>query len=135
MFKPVGTILANRRFGKSSGAILALSVKRVAKDVINRELSDLGDEILATIAVKNYRNGTLTIGCPQLVAAELYVRSGGLKGDINKVLGGKIIEKIVFRVKWPLLVKKGNVIPDLIGDQILNQVEDDNPDSEARFVT
>src|SRR3989344_4633313 len=99
MFKPVGTILANRRFGKSSGAILALSVKRVAKDVINRELSDLGDEIFATIAVKNYRNGTLTICCPQLVAAELYVRSGGLKGDINKVLGGKIIEKIVFRVK------------------------------------
>lgn len=99
MFKPVGSILAARRFGKSSGAILALSIKQVALEAISRELADLGDEILGTIAVKTYKNGTLTISCPQLVAAELYVRSGGLKRDINRVLGGEIIEKIVFRAK------------------------------------
>lgn len=97
MFKPVGSILANRRFGKSSSAILALSVKQAAYEVIGKELAPVGEEISGTIAVKTYKSGTLTISCPQLVAAELHARSEGLKDDINRVLGAKLVAKIVFR--------------------------------------
>ena len=97
MFKPVGSIIANRRFGKSSQVVLAIQVRRVAQDVIGKVCSDLPAEILATIKVKTYKNGVATIACPQMVAAELHMRSEGLKKGINKVLGGGIILDLRFR--------------------------------------
>ena len=99
MFKPVGSIIANRRFGKSSGAVLALQVRRVAQDVIGRVFSDLPVGILATIKVKTYKNGVVTIACPQMVAAELYMRSEGLKKGINDKLGNNVVEQIRFKAE------------------------------------
>lgn len=99
MFKPIGVILGNRRFGKSSQAVLAIQVRRVAQDVIGKVCSDLPAEILATIKVKTYKNGVLTIACGQMVAAELHMRSEGLKKAINRQLGDKFIARIVFRAE------------------------------------
>ena len=99
MFKPVGVILGNRRFGKSSGAVLALQVRRVAQDVIGKVCSDLPEEILTTIKVKTYKNGAATIACPQMVAGELYMRSEGLKKGMNDKLGKNVVEQIKFKAE------------------------------------
>lgn len=98
MFKPVGAIIGNKRFGKSSGAVMALQVRRIAADVIAKECADLPNEILSKIRVKTYKNGDLTIVCPPLVAAELYMRSGGLKKVMNKEFGRGLVRNLKFKV-------------------------------------
>ena len=97
MFRTAGSIIGKRRFGKSTGAILALEVRRVAQAEIEKSCADLPVEILAKIKVKTYKNGVLTISCPQLVAAELYMRSEGLKKGINESIGRQIVNELRFR--------------------------------------
>ena len=96
MFKPIGAIIGNRRFGKSSDAILALGVRRVAQEVING--LDLPNKVKATIKVKTFKNGVLTVGCPPLVAAELYMRFEELKKGMNGKLGGSSVGDLRFKV-------------------------------------
>lgn len=98
MFKPVGTIIGGRRFGKSSDAVMALQVRRIAQGALAKECADLPDEILGQVHVKSYANGYLTIVCPPLVAAELYMRSEGLKKVMDRELGGNVIREIRFKV-------------------------------------
>src|SRR3989344_369302 len=95
MFKPIGAIIGNRRFGKSSDAILALGVRRVAQEVING--LDLPNKVKATIKVKTFKNVVLTISCSPLVAVELYMRSEELKKGMNEKVGKDIIETITFK--------------------------------------
>jgi len=95
MFKPVGAIIGNRRFGKSSDAVLALGVRRVAQEVING--LDLPDKVRATIKVKTFKNGVLTISCSPLIAAELYMRSEELKKGINERVGGDLVKGLIFK--------------------------------------
>ena len=95
MFKPIGAIIGNRRFGKSSDAILALGVRRVAQEVING--LDLPNKVKATIKVKTFKNGVLTISCSPLIAAELYMRSEELKKGINERVGGDLVKGLIFK--------------------------------------
>ena len=96
MFRPIGAIIGNRRFGKSSDAILALGVRRVAQEVING--LDLPNKVKATIKVKTFKNGVLTISCSPLVAVELYMRSEELKKGMNERLGKVLVKDLRFRV-------------------------------------
>ena len=95
MFKPIGAIIGNRRFGKSSEAVLALGVRRVAQEVING--LDLPNKVKATIKVKTFKNGVLTISCSPLIAAELYMRSEELKKGINERVGGDLVKGLIFK--------------------------------------
>ena len=98
MFKPVGGMIGVRgRFGKSGDAVAAIQVRQVATKVINDELADLPKEVLGLIVVKTYKNGVLTIACPPMVSAELYMRSSGLIKGINGVLGKELVYEIRFR--------------------------------------
>ena len=98
MFRPVGSLIGNLRLhSKSQGAILALQVKKVAEDVIQKICQDLPKEAIAQIKVKSFRNGQLTIIASTLVSLELKMRSEGLKDQINRALAKDIIKKIVFR--------------------------------------
>ncbi len=98
-FKPVGSLISTSVVrSKTPDAILALRVRQIAKEAINRELFDMPRDLLAAIKVKSYRKGVLMVSAPQLLAAELQMRSGGLKETINRGLGGKIVKGLRFRV-------------------------------------
>jgi hypothetical protein len=99
MFKSVGSLiykLPNK--GGAREAISALLVRQVAKEAIDRELVDFGQEVLLTIKVKSFKKGVLTVSAAPMVAAELHMRSGGLIRDINKKVRGKVLRRILFRV-------------------------------------
>ncbi len=97
MFRPVGAIIGNRRFGKSSTAVAAIQVKNVAQKVIKEKCADLPAEVLGQIKVKTFKNATLTMACPTLVAAELYMRSEELKKAMNGQFGRTIVKDLRFR--------------------------------------
>lgn len=98
-FKAVGSLIGSAGIrSKNSGAILALKVRQLAKETIARELYDFPGDLADSVKVKSYKNGVLTIGCPTIVAAELQMRSGGLKKAINKALGGNFVNGLRFRV-------------------------------------
>lgn len=97
MFRPIGAIIGKRRFGKSSGAVYAIQIKSIAEKVIGEKCADLPPVVLGQIKVKTFKNGTLTVACPTLVAAELYMRSSGLKKAINKQFGRSIVKDLRFR--------------------------------------
>mgnify|MGYP001614035804 FL=1 len=99
MFKPVGSIIGNLHLrSKSQGAIFALQVKGVAKEVIEKICQDLPKEATSLIKVKSFRNGQLTLSAPTLISLELKMRSEGLKNGINEAFGKDIIKRIMFRV-------------------------------------
>lgn len=98
MFKPVGSIIGNLHLrSKSQGAIFALQVKGVAKEVIEKICRDLPKEAIVQIKIKSFRGGQLTLSAPALISLELKMRSEGLKSGINKAFGKEIIEKIRFQ--------------------------------------
>lgn len=78
--------------------ILALHVRQAFGDSVKSVCSDLPEEILKSVKASVFSNGVLTIVCPQLVSAELSMRSGELVRDINKVLGRRIVARLRFRV-------------------------------------
>ena len=97
-FKPVGSLLGSiTRRSKTPDAIVALQVRQVAKDVIGRELFDIPKDIVDSIKIKSFKNSLLVVSAPPLVAAELKMRSGGLKDNINKRLGVTTVRQIRFR--------------------------------------
>lgn len=98
MFVRIGSILKKTpRRSKSPDAFLALQVRQVAKEVLERICEQYPEDIGKTVKVKTFKNGTLTVASPTLLSAELHARSEGLKEDINGVLGKKIVEKIRFK--------------------------------------
>lgn len=98
MFKPVGSIIANKgRYGKSSEAILALQVRGAAKKILEGICADLGEGVVKSAKVKSFKNGVLNIVAPGLLSAELYMRSGELKKAINEELGGVLVKDLRFK--------------------------------------
>ena len=98
MFNSVGALLKTLpRRSKTPSAIVAIHVRRAFEDSLKNVGADLPGEIIASIHAAVFKNGTLTIVCPQLVAAELSMRSGGLVEDINKTLGKKIVRSLKFK--------------------------------------
>jgi len=98
MFTPVGQLIKTLpRRSKTPEAILALHVRQAFGQSLGEVCGDLGAETLSKIKARTFKNGALTVVCPQLVCAELSMRSGGLIGDINKTLGRKIVLRLRFR--------------------------------------
>ena len=98
MFTRLGSILKttpSRR--RNSGPFLALQVRQAAKEILDRVLSNYPPEFAKKVKVKTYKRGVLTISSPQLMSAELHMRSEGLKKDINGVLGKELINGIRFK--------------------------------------
>lgn len=97
MFKPIGSLIYKLPSRASArGAISALMIRHIAKEAIDRELVDFGQEVLSTIKVKSFKGGVLTVNTTPTLAAELHMRSGGLIRDINKKVGGKLLSRIRF---------------------------------------
>lgn len=97
-FKPIGSLIGSlARRSKTPEAILALQVRQVAKEVVARELFDLPKDLVDSIRIKSFKNGLLVINAPPLLAAELTMRSGGLRESINKVLGKDFVRVLRFR--------------------------------------
>lgn len=97
MFKPIGSLiykLPNK--ASARGAISALLVRHVAKEVIDRELVDFPKEVLSIIKVKSFKRGVLTVTTTPTLAAELHMRSSGLIRDINKKVGQRLLTRIHF---------------------------------------
>lgn len=98
MFRPVGSLIGNLHLRtKSQDAILALQVIRIAEEQILKTFEDLPKEAVTEIKVKSYRDGQLTIVAPTLIAAELKMRSEGLKSAINQASGKEIVKAMRFR--------------------------------------
>lgn len=98
MFTRLGSIIKTtpeRR--KYSGSFLALQVRQAAKEILDRLLSEYPQDFAKKVKVKTYKNGVLTISSPQLMSAELHMRSEGLKKDINGVLGEELVNGIRFK--------------------------------------
>ena len=97
-FKTVGSLIGSiAGRSKAPDAILALQVRQIAKEVIGRELFDVPKDLVDSIKVKTFKNGVLVIGSVPLLAAELQMRSGGLKDNINSAIGKVVVRQIKFR--------------------------------------
>jgi len=98
MFKPIGSLIegiaARSRVPK---AILALQIRTIARKALADSCQDLDSEILEAVRVTSFDGKTLKITAPSLVCAELHLRSEGLKKEINKTLGKKVIASLRFR--------------------------------------
>ena len=94
MFKSVGTLLNSPQLGTRKRTFLALQVRAAARKALASLCSDLDPQIIESIRVLSFDGKTLKISAPTLVCAELQMRSEGLKKEINKALGQKVVEKI-----------------------------------------
>jgi hypothetical protein len=74
--------------------VVALQVRQAAKEVILKISKDYPMEIEKQISVTVFKKGILTIEAPTMILAELQMRSEGLKSDINKMLGAKVIKAL-----------------------------------------
>src|SRR3989344_4256153 len=98
MFTPVGDLLKILpRSSKIPEAILALHIRQAFDETLKTVCADLPDETLAKVRAAVFKNGVLTVVCPQMVSAELSMRSGGLVRDINRVLGRRAVTRLRFR--------------------------------------
>gem|GEM_PF-5728263 len=80
-----------------SPAFIALHVRQVAKDVFRKECGDLPDEVLSQLKPSVFKNRTLTVVAPRLLATELKMRSEALINAINLAVGKKIVVSLKFR--------------------------------------
>ena len=95
MFRPIGSLIKSLPLrSKVPEAVIALQVRQAAKEVIFKIAKDYPVEVEKQISVTVFKKGVLTIEAPTLVLAELQMRSEGLKSDINKMLGSKIIRAL-----------------------------------------
>ena len=98
MFTPVGTVLKTLP-GRSRApeAILALSIRRIFRDALNKVCQDLDGKLLLNVKAATFKRGVLTVNAPNLMSTELSMRAGGLVREINSVLGKKVIRKLKFK--------------------------------------
>jgi len=98
MFRPIGSLIegiaARSRIPK---AILALQIRTIARKALKNLCRDLDPEIVEAVRVTSFDGKTLKITAPSLACAELHLRSEGLKKEINKTLGKKVVASLRFR--------------------------------------
>lgn len=98
MFTRIGSILKTKPTSpRGSGTFVALQVRQVAKEVLNKILAIYPEDLSRKVKVKSFKNGVLYIVAPPILSAELFARSGGLKKDLNETLGKRIVREIRFR--------------------------------------
>lgn len=77
--------------------MVAIFVRKAFKESLVESCADLPTEAIAAVKASTFKNGVLTVVAPQLVSAELSMRSGGLLRVINKVLGRRVVLRLKFR--------------------------------------
>ena len=98
MFNRVGSLLGTvATRSRAPKALVALQLRQIAQDSLKSTCSDLPKEIFDSIKASTFKNGVLTIVCPQYVSAELQMRSGGLIRDINRRVGRRIVNRLRFK--------------------------------------
>lgn len=98
MFTPVGSLLKILpKRSKMPEAILAIHIRKAFSDTLFLACSDLPVEVLKKVEVKAFKSGTLSVSAPQIVCAELSLRSGKLLFEANKVLGRRVVLRLRFR--------------------------------------
>lgn len=97
MFKSVGSLIGGQQIKRARSPILAIQIRQVSGQVIADELRSFGADVVASVKVKTYKGGVLTVCAPSAVLAELHMRSVDLVVDINKKFGEKIIKKLNLR--------------------------------------
>ncbi len=98
MFTSLGQLINSRtRNPKVSEALYAISVRKVFKEVLLENCSDLPPEVLGKIKAVSFADGILTVRVQGLAKAELLMRSGGLIKGVNKALSRKVVFKIKLR--------------------------------------
>ena len=99
MFKSVGTLINTiPSRTKVPEAILALQVRQAAQKALRQVCIDLPGEVLATVKISAFKNGTLVISTSTLLACELQLRSGRLVEEINRGVGARLLRSLRFRV-------------------------------------
>ena len=99
MFKPIGSLIFEPSISRKSGTIGALRVRQAAKEVIERQLNDLPEDILKQIQIKTFKNGVLRISAPPILSGELHMASGEILKNVNFKLGSMAVKKIYFMVE------------------------------------
>lgn len=98
MFRPVGSILGGAlQRSKTPGTIIALQVRQVAGDCLKRLMKSYPKELEKQIKVSSFKNGTLLIKAPSILAAELHLQSADLIEDINSKLKRRVVRSIRFK--------------------------------------
>lgn len=98
MFTPIGDLLKILpRRSKTSDAILALYVRREFQKALAAVCDDWPGEVKDKVQPVVFAHGKLVVRSPNLVAAELSMRSGSLMKTLNELLGKKIVTRISFR--------------------------------------
>lgn len=98
MFTPIGSLLKTLpRRSQTGEAMMAIFVRRAFGESLDLVCSDLGDDIIKKVKPATFHHGILVVDCPDLVAAELSMRSGGLIKKVNEILGRRVVYKIRFR--------------------------------------
>ena len=77
--------------------MVALYVRREFQNALEAVCDDWPQEVRDKVQPVVFAHGKLVVRCPNLVAAELSMRSGSLMKTINELLGKKIVTKISFR--------------------------------------
>lgn len=98
MFQRVGSLIrAIPVRSKTPDTIVALQVRQVAGDCIKRIMKSYPKELEKQIKVSSFKNGTLLVKAPSIIAAELHIRSVDLIEDINSKLKKKVVRSIRFK--------------------------------------
>lgn len=98
MFKRIGGLIgALPARSKTPDTIIALQVRQVAGDCLKRLMKSYPKELEKQIKVSSFKNGTLLVKAPSILAAELHIRSVDLIEDINSKLKKKVVRSIRFK--------------------------------------
>lgn len=100
MFKKVGSLIKlSPKYSKSSGAVSALMVRRIALEVIQAVGRDYPEDLIKKIRPTVYRAGVLTVECPSVATSEFFMRSEEIIEEVNKKLGQVILREVKFKNK------------------------------------
>ncbi|HSX18721.1 MAG TPA: hypothetical protein VLE91_01145 [Candidatus Saccharimonadales bacterium] len=98
MFTSVGTLLKTLpKRSKIPDAVLAIHIRSAFDDALKATCSDLPAAVLTSIHALSFKNKVLTISSPRLVSVELSMRSGKLLGEVNKILGRRVVLRLRFK--------------------------------------
>lgn len=98
MFTAVGDLLKILpRRSKSGAAVSALLVRQAFGEAVAEKCADLPGKVLASVRAVSFRDGTLTVSAPGLIATELSLRAGGLVDATNNLLGKKKVIRLRFK--------------------------------------
>lgn len=95
-FVPIGeTIKRGCWLGTTRGILLSLRVEKVLNELLPKFLPSLASKV----KIRSFRQGKFTLlTSSPAVSQEIFLNSAVIKKELNKLLGGKIVEEIKLKV-------------------------------------